>query len=199
MGFFDKAKELVGYKTRDNICAGLCALGVDAYTAGDCRLVEVYSFGDSTDLYEGEGINIREGPIRWVSIVGATLGGLFDTPVSHDPHMVAYGVPDPRLEPNAPKVQIKSVRVKGVPGVGKAVDLHWRGNDFGLGIINRLNSDVLLKDPITNSHDVKISAHACYGYWIISTDKMRPPSQELWNCYQSIAQHLLAEWPERAP
>jgi hypothetical protein len=94
-------------------------------------------------------------------------------------------------------LEIKSVRKKAFPLFGKVVDLHWKGKDSGLGIINRLNGDILIKRPIMKSRDVLIRAHGKHGCWIISTLTNVPPSEELWNCYQAIAQHLLAEWTPR--
>ena len=205
--FFDKVEERftdfsdrVGVRfrvmNRDRICDRLGALGADARLAGRGRAEEQITNGiqcGSLGL-----IDIREGPIRWVNVRKVRQYG--------DPqgsHFTDYGVPDPRLELYSRRPAIKSVRTKEFPLVGRVIDLHWKGEDFGLGIISRLNSDFQLKRPIMSSQDVKIYAcghhsdyHSC---WIISTETFDSPSRELWNCYQSIAQHLLAEWPPHAP
>ena len=47
---------------------------------------------------------------------------------------------------------------------------------------------------IMSSRDVVVRAHGDYRCWIISMETRDVPSRELWNCYQAIAQHLLAEW-----
>jgi len=61
--------------------------------------------------------------------------------------------------------------------------------------MSHLSSDIELKHPImTSGCDVQIRAHGGYSCWIISTSPAIAPSGELWSCYQSIAQHLLAEW-----
>ena len=52
------------------------------------------------------------------------------------------------------------------------------------------------------SRDVTIEGIGNYGCWIISIcreatlfKRSTTLSAELWNCYQTIAQYLLAEWP----
>jgi hypothetical protein len=134
-------------------------------------------------------IDIRKGPIRWINVrkVVRHHGRMFD-------YFFDYGVPDPRLGPYLQKPRIRSVRTKDFPLVGRVIDLHWKGRDFGVGIISRLNSDFKLKQPIMRGQDVEIRAHGDSRCWIISTETRDPPSQELWNCYQAIAQHFLAEW-----
>jgi len=180
--FFSGIKEDFRDKTRDNICAHLQTLGIDARIVPRGRLEEEIGGSDSLGI-----IAIREGPIRWVNVRKGSSGqgGTF--------YYTGYGVPDPRLEPNSPRVRIKTVRVKTSPLFGKVVDLRWEGRDSDLGIIGRLNSDAQLKQPIMESRDVTIEAVGDYGCWIISTET-RDPSGELWNCYQTIACHLLGEW-----
>ena len=60
--------------------------------------------------------------------------------------------------------KIKSVRIKSPPLVGKVVDLRWEGEDLGLGIIDRLNGDISIKQRVVMSQDVTICAvpdHRC--------------------------------------
>jgi len=198
MGLFGKIRETFRDPTRNNICADLQTLGIDAQLAERGRDEE----GIDCDAFNSVGvIDIREGPIRWVNVVRRFSGApTFPT------YQIKYGVPDPRLGPDSPEPQIKSVRKKDTPLVGNVVDLHWKGNDFGLGIISRLNNDVSLKHPIMESHDVTISTYVRHGIfreypeastWIITTELSEIPSEELWNCYQTIAKHLLAEWPSK--
>jgi hypothetical protein len=107
-----------------------------------------------------------------------------------------YGVPDARVVFGKPAVGIKSACKKNFPLVGRVVDLQWKGNDFGLGIIERLNNDILIKDLILGSSDVNIYGHRFHQCWTMSTE-WSGVSLELWNCYQAIAHHLLAEWPRQ--
>ena len=80
---------------------------------------------------------------------------------------------------------------KNHSAVGNVADIHWRGNDLGLGTINRLNGDISTKDPRVLNRDVKIRTIPEHGCWIISTETMVGPSQEQCSCYQAIAQQLL--------
>ena len=183
MGFFDKIGEKLRDKTRDRLCAALCAMGIDARLAERDRVEEEFGGKGSIGLIE-----IPEGPIRWVNVRKRGDNG-----PTH--YYTDYGVPDPRLEPDSQEPFMHSVREKTFLGFGQVVDVQWEGEDWGTGVIHRLNSDHQLKHPIMESHDVKIEAIGDYGCWIMSTQTRDVPSGELWNCYQVIAQHLLTDWP----
>jgi hypothetical protein len=197
MGFFSKVKEAFRDKTRDKIYARLRMLGIDAQMAARGRAEENIggSPRDSTDIFTGTSqeslglIDIPKGPIRWVNVFRELRNSGYSQTAYY---YTLYGVPDPELGPAFPRVRIKSVRVKSFPLVGRVVDLRWEGEDFGLGIISRLNSDYELKHPIMNSRDVIIRAHGDRNCWILSTKTRDAPSQEIWSCYQAIARHLLA-------
>lgn len=193
MGFFDRVKEALRDKTSDHIrghiCAGLQKIGVDAQMAkqGYLRRDMVRYFGGrSLGVVE-----IRQGPINWVHVAQFTenrqAGNIYW-------YYTDYGVPDTRLGPNSPEPRIKSVRIKSFPLIGNVIDLRWKGKDFGLGIIERLNNDVVIKQPIMRSPGVVLRALRDHNCWLIAVKACDPPSPELWNCYQAIARHLLAEW-----
>ena len=65
---------------------------------------------------------------------------------------IDYVVPDPNVDPEFPKVIIRTLRVKAFPLFGEVIDLRWKGEDFGLGIIDRLNSDISIRYPLMNSY-----------------------------------------------
>ncbi len=138
-------------------------------------------------------IDIPDGPIRWI-VVCKDDGQPGQSNKLLSDYYINYGVSDPRLEPKFPRLLIESTRKKNYPLVGRVVDLRWEGKDSGLGVIGRLNSDISIKEPIMRSRDVKIRIHRHLRCWIISTKTWDVPSPGLWNCYQAIAQHLLAEW-----
>lgn len=174
--FFLGIKEAFRDHTRDDICAGLQRLGIDA------RIGE----------RERDMIDIPEGPIRWVNVRKEHYVNQHSSGTSY---YTDYGVPDYRLASSLRGLEICSVRVKTFPIFGQVVDLRWEGKDLGLGLISRLNSDISIKRPIIESRDVTIRTHGKYNrYWIISTHTTEVPSRELWDCYQKIAQHLLAKW-----
>lgn len=164
-------------------------LGIEAQMAERGRPEEKIGGKASAGL-----IDIRNGPIRWINVC-SIVDPNAQSFASAD--FTDYGVPDPRLEPNFPKYLINGVRVKTFPLFGGVVDLRWEGDDSNLGIISRLNSDTSLKDPIMSGCDVTIWSHGDHGCWTIETKTKEPPSEELWNCYQAIAKHLLSEWPDQ--
>lgn len=181
-------------KTRDNICAGLQALGIDAQMAE--RSLPLWGLeGNSIAFF-----NIPRGAIRWINVRCAVGYGIkYD---KYNVFCIDYVAPDPKLELNSPRIRIKSVRKKTFPLFGKVVDLHWKGEDSGKGIIELLKNDTVIKHAIMKSYDVVIRNHINPECWIISTKLMntiKPPPEELWNCYQAIAKHLLAEWPAQSP
>jgi len=193
MGFFGKVREAFRDKEQDMITSfytGLQSLGISAQILPRGRPEENIRHG-SRCL-----IDIPEGPIRWVNlreVNNTTLSG------GGRDHYTDYGVPDLRLEPNSPKLLIKSVRIKNIPLFGEIVDLRWKGKDAGLGIIGRLNSDASLKRPIMIRHNVYVQGYGKHRCWVISMSsdwltEWDVPSRDLWACYQGIARHLLAEW-----
>lgn len=174
--------------TKDKICAGLRSLGVDAQVDMSGRAVE-QNLGAGLQTMPDRLIDITRGPIRWVNVRKA------EDKEGGSSYYIDYGVPDPRLRPDLPELpKIKSVHKRSYPIVGPVVDLHWKGKDSGLGIIDRPNGDILVRQQILRTQGVKICAHGEYRCWTISTWEEDPPSGHLWNCYQAIARHLLAEW-----
>ena len=186
--FFGVENFFFGDKTRDDICTGLQRLGINARMVILDRPEEEREIGGRSSLGI---IHVPDGPIRLID-VRKEHHGSGDS--SRTYYYTDYVVPDPRLEPDSPGAQIKAVRVKTFPLFGRVVDLRWEGWDSDLGIIGRLNRDDQLKQPIMESCDVTITAISDYSCWIMSTQTRDVPSGELWNCYQTIACHLLGEW-----
>jgi hypothetical protein len=184
MGFFDKAKETFREKTRDKVYTALKSIGVEAKLAENGRAEENIKCGFG--IHSLGIIDIGEGPIHWVNIRIDVNGT----------NWIDYGVPDPRLSQSEPKVLIQARFQKTLFGLGRVVDLVWQGEDSSLGILHRLNSDMPLKNTLmrTNVYDFTIINNNNPGCWIISVAYPIPPTEELWNCYQSIAEHLLSEW-----
>ena len=190
--FLSGIEETFRDHTRGDICASLQRWGIDAQMAPRGRPEEeVYTKGSPRMGSLGI-IHIPEGPIRWVNVRKETHSRGELGSVTY--YYTEYGVPDPRLGPNSPGARIETVRVKASPLFGRVVDLRWKGWGSDLGIISRLNSDNQLKQPLMKSGGVLIRSIRDYGCWIILPEMHGIPSEELWNCYQVIAQHLLADW-----
>lgn len=213
--------------TRDELCTALKNLGLNAQMAARGRVEEKIYFGPRRSLGV---IDIAEGPIRWVNVTEetSTWGG-GDDPDFLD--FVVYGVPDSRVGPGFPEVRLKAVWVKTFPG--QITGVRWKGEDFGLGIVDRLSQDVSLASamldgaklgnnwhPETSTWRVEPGRHVknflnatwwflgyvgfprrvprmeirAYPYpscWMLTTPTLAPSKQE-WDCYQAVAQHLLA-------
>ena len=172
--------------TRDDLCAALQALGIQAQMSERGRPEEkITRFGISVGI-----IDIPDELIRWVEVKNGTLsGGDVDT-YNH----INCGVPDSRITAGFHKVEIRIERIKRIPLVGKVVDLKWAGKDFGLGLIERLSHDVSLNKPILESLSeglFEIGAYPDHGCWILTVQDELTPSRQEWDCYQSIASHLL--------
>jgi hypothetical protein len=198
MGFFDKIREKYRDRTRDNVCAGLRELGIDAQMAPRGRTEERLGKGNSLGV-----IDIANGPIRWVNIYIVRPSGEGSLPFEREQYYTDYGVPDPRLRPQSSKPHYKSVHKKTALLRGQVIDFYWKGKDFGLGILDRLNDDTSLKDSLMKSPDVEIQVadyfddsdmdwHRCWVIteelraWYKKTETMNY-YHELWNCYQAIA------------
>ena len=165
---------------------------------------------------EGHGfIEIDDSPIRWVDVAFWSRVIEIDDDAEHC--VVRYAVVDPRLQPTVRKVDILLIRLRSFPLFGKVTDLRWKGNDSGLGIVHRLNSDRRTKAAImrnlgvfgampTRPNPISISAYAPRNVWLISTPypweiiypspQQSAPvwpklSKELWDAYQAIARKLL--------
>ena len=168
-------------KERDKLCAHLRDLGIEAQMAELGRMEEGIGEGIGGGHSRGL-IDIIDGPIRWVNL-------RTETTANYASSYIEYGVPVAKgLQA---RIEVRSIRVKTFPLVGKVVDVRWRGDDLGLGIINRLNGNISTKDLRVLNRDVKIRTFPEHGCWIISTETYVGPSEELWSCYQAIAQQLL--------
>ena len=141
---------------------------------------KITSWGKSLGI-----IDIQDALIHWV-----------DVRRDHDPDnsaswYIEYGVLDSRITAGFPKVAIRTERIKRVLLFGKVVDLKWKGKDSGLGFIERLNQDVSLNKQIIYAHDLEIDAYPEHSCWILTVEDMIAPTTQAWDCYQSIASHLL--------
>lgn len=69
-----------------------------------------------------------------------------------------------------------------------AVDRGWKGNDYGLAIIDRLNGDSLMNQPALTG--VEIREHPRHGCFMVTHQNMTV-TKEMWDLYQAIAAHIL--------
>ena len=189
MGFLDKVRETLRDKSGDELCAHLRSLGIDAQMAPRGRAREYIAAKKGlVETWESLGVvDISGGLIHWVNVLRertehVTLYG------------IDYGVPDPNMTPGFPMVEVKMVVKKSFLLVGRVIDIEWRGNRHGKSVAADLNNDSSLKNPlIEREMKVKIRAYPYDGCWLIMEEKLKPPTIEVWECYQRIAQHLLSK------
>jgi len=183
MGVLDRAKDAFRETTREKIFVALKRIRVPAELAESGHPEENLKCGFG--VHSLGIIDIDEGPVRWVN-VRIDLNEI---------NWVDYAVPDERLSRREREIMIQAHFEKRLFGLGKVVDLVWRGEDAGWGIIRRLNGDIPLKNRLmsTGADDFTITAHDKPGCWLISVVYTAPPDKELWGCYRSIAEHLLSE------
>lgn len=198
--------------TSDSLSMEFCALlerwGVKARIkdrAEGAKLRAISGHGPTFSIIE-----IDEGPVSQISIrwetktklVRDALGNIPDesyNPSDYVPCAVEYGIPDQRLKTNIagallPQLRIRLAQVRFLPLLGKITNVRWKGNDFGMGVIAWLNRDISLKKSLVNSPELEINADYYHNCWIMSVKAGTLPSKELWDCYQSVARHLLAGW-----
>ncbi len=224
MRIFSWLREKRRDKTGDEFCAHLQGLGIDARVAPWGRPEEKIYTGPRQSLGV---IDITEGPIRWVNVTSATSAWGPGEDIDMPDYLV-YDIPDPRVGPGFQKVRVKVVSVKkshvrsGSPWwkyralqrFGKVIEWRWEGNDFGLGIVDRLSQDVSIASAITDGHrpwethgrlwwfltvqevnprdgPVEIRAYPDRSCWMLTVRDALTPSRREWDCYQSIASRLL--------
>ena len=202
---FRTVKEKLRDKTVDKVCAGLCAIGLDA------RIVER---GQPEENIGEEGwvlgkdekslglIEIRDSPIRRVNVLKIVRGK--GTQSEGVVYRNVYVVPDPSVSSKGGYMVAKSVRAKSVPLIGRVVDIRWEGGKSHSNLMRRISEDILLnRSLIRLKEDVTIRTFLEYNCWSILSSRSsvggfpgslfgRPaPSREQWNCYETIARHLL--------
>ena len=181
--------------TRQSICLGLSSLGVDARLGERGRPEE--KAGPLSGCTSIGLIDVPQGPIRWINVAEC------DSPWQYSKgYRILCGVPASKLSKSLPRAKISAVLVKAFPVVGKVVDLRWKGDDHGTGVIDRLGDDSSLKNLWLEARkeswweDVGtewvIRFHADLSSWVIGP-VFHPhlmAREKIWQCLQKIAAHF---------
>ena len=191
-------KETWRDKTRDCLCADLQRIGLDAHMAERGRAEEKLGLSG-----RGVGslgiIDIGKSPICRVNVrfENTYYGYGGNTTYSAD-----YGVPDPNVskmeELKVDELKAESVRVKSVRVIGKVVGLRW----YNRGCLEWMPSDMLRRfeqDTRLNLNlirlklDILIYSYPRYECWVrsIKNWQYNRPSADHWDCYTTVAHHLL--------
>lgn len=186
-------------RTLHRIYTGLRAIGLDAQKVERGRPEE--HIGEDWKGKSQGLIEIQGSPIRWVNVLKEETSGTGpNNPGSVDYHKV-YLIPHPSM--GLQKLELKSVRVKSVPVVGRVVDLKWKGNFEG-NKISQFSQDISLSQTLIRlKEDIEVHSHPDHGCWSLLSSRSstgifpwvlfaRPaPSRIQWDCYETIARYLL--------
>jgi len=104
--------------------------------------------------------------------------------------MGVWGLPVVDVHWRAIFVKIRSIPLFGqVPTFGQTVDDRWKGT-VESNLVVRMNEDILLKQSLIGLNmGVMIRSVPDWG-WAMSSSQ-HALSRELWDCYTTIARHLL--------
>jgi len=169
-------------KTRDELNDHLNSIGVDS------QLVER---GQSAEKEENSWyqrslgvIEIREGPIVVINILKKDR-------TKHSPPKwwIILGIPDERLTSNHLGVKIKTVRKKSFPIFGKVVDIAWKGNDSGTGLLKILSTDADTKMLSTSIGNLEVKSKI--GGWTLTVDRRMTPTRNQWESFEKITNYIL--------
>jgi len=186
MELLGKAKEALRDKTRDDLCSAFQSIGIQTQSSERGRLEEEIKRAESLGL-----IDVFESPISWINVCRERgHGGTY--------YHFILGVPDTRITSNSSKLKVKSFYQRTFPILGSVVETRWKGNDMSSGLIERLNGDLslaygnALADNIAIRTNYKHSCWLIYVYNELYILKKNPADWgSLWQCWQTIAQHLL--------
>ena len=165
-------------RTRDDLCAKLRSLGVEAHLAQRGRKEEIA--GISGAVQSLGIVCIDEGPIRWANV------GKLDREFK-DFYSVYFGVPDSRIGPALTGALSRFL-------FGRITRVGWQSKDeLGLSVACRLEDDPTIIEAIKSGHVLSITANGELHCWLIKARISEAGlSHDTWTLCQSIADHLLA-------
>ena len=146
-------KEKLRDKTRDNLTNALNSLGVKAEMAERERAEEkVHNGWWNRSLGV---IDLPEGPVRWINVIKKDQS-------KESPPMwwINHCIPDERPISGNREIDVKTVRKKSFPLLGKVIGVDWKGKDHSTGLVNRLSYDQATKDLATRIGNIRIRSYS---------------------------------------
>jgi hypothetical protein len=171
-------------KSRDELCAALCGLGLKAVLAERGRPEEKSYPGRSLGL-----IIITDSIIAWVNVVRIKR---WEEPTEW---VSEYAITDTRAIPRI------SVFSKFIEQSGEVIDVQWierKGNKEWASITSSLNSDQVVKDYLMSINwRISVRASPEYHCWLLSSyfPNASAPSLELWHILERIGSCLRSTPP----
>lgn len=178
-------QDLLRDKTRDKLVQALNSAGVKASLSErkrDEEKIENSWFQRSLGI-----IDIPEGAVKWVNILKKDAN-------KNSPPMwwVVFCIPDERHVPEYKAVDIKSIRKKSFPIFGKVVDVIWKGNDHGTGLVESLSYDEDVKQLAKKVGNLTIHSYTKeFQGWTIQVDKRVEPDSRDWESINKITKYIL--------
>ena len=179
-------KEKLRDKTRDNLINALNSLGVKAEMAERKRAEEkVHNAWWNRSLGV---IDLPEGPVRWINIIKKDRQK--DSPPMW---WINHCIPDERPISGSREIDVKTVRKKSFPLLGKVIGVDWKGKDHSTGLVNRLSYDQATKDLATRIGNIRIRSYSEeFQGWTVQVDRRFEPTRQDWQTIQKIADYLLS-------
>jgi hypothetical protein len=132
-------------------------------------------------------VDLAKGPI--VSINVLKKGGSKDSPPQWwFVFLVPYDT-DATTDEYRWKLKIKTVRKKSFPLFGKVVDVFWKGNDRGTGLVDDLSEDQVVDRLVARRGNILIRAHSKHFRWGIQSKRFAMTTED-WNDLEHLAERL---------
>lgn len=208
---FDKIKASLKDRTRRRLFTDLHAMDLNVHIPERGQPEEGVSgglMGNSLGL-----IGIQGSPVQWINVLEHPVSRYASATYTN-----VYVVPDSRVRSGG-YLELRSTRKKSASVYGRVIDLFWTANFVGTRVVvnpeeewdedmeerllDRLNNDITLKTNLIKlNEDITIRSVPNFWCWAISSGsyqesklsyelKRLAPSREQWDCYETIAHHLL--------
>ena len=179
-------KELLRDKSRDELAYALNSLGVKAEMGERGRTEEKI---ENSWYQRSLGvIDIHGGSIRWINILKKDRQ-------KHSPPRwwVVLGIPVDGPVSTRQQAKIKTVRKKSFPLFGKVVDVIWKGDDGGTGLVDTLSRDIPTKTLAKRIGNLEIKSQSDrFQGWTLTVDRRFSPTGQDWETVEEIADYILS-------
>jgi len=211
MRLFDNMKTRLKDRTRRRLFTDLRAMDLNVHIAERGQPEEGVSgglMGNSLGL-----IGVQGSPIKWINLLEHPASRYASATYTN-----VYVVPDSRVRSGG-YLELRSTRKRSASVYGRVIDLFWTANFVGTRVVvnpeeewdndmeerllDRMNNDAVLKTNLIKlDEDITIRSVPNFWCWAISSGsyqesglsyelKRLAPSREQWECYETIARHLL--------
>jgi hypothetical protein len=179
-------KEIFRDKSRDELAQNLNSLGIKAVLGERGRVEEKI---ENSWYQRSLGIiEIPEGLVRWINILKK------DASKNSPPQWwVILCIPDERPVPDHHVVDIKTLRRKAFPLLGKVVDVTWKGDDRHTGLAEVLSNDEAVRNLAKKIGNLVVRSYAEeFQGWTLQVDRRFESTDQDWATIQKIANYILS-------